>query len=479
MGPVLPKGSAMGPVFPVGPAIGPVLPIGAPMGPAPADGSGSAGKMALSLDGAVELGLASDETLKQAGEALLGAEASVSEAKSGRIPTIDIAAQYGRNLLVPVMFIPPDMGEAFGGISKIEVGMDNDISSAANVTWNAWTGGRVSSAIGVTSAVAEAVRSGEIAVADYVKFGITDAYYTVLLSNAILRINEAAYETTLEAVRIARAGHANGTVSRFDLLRSEVELENRESPMIVARNDLEQALYTLKRRCGIDPSVELALTDSLGYVDQPRDLGALLASMHETNPELIAAGHQMMAAEMNVKLEKAARWPALQLGANYVIQGQWNDEVSISTDNLAHMSTVSAAFVWPLFDGLKSKARIDRAKADLRSAEVELDRVSRDKELAVRVSRMTLMNAITALKGREDAVDLAEEAYRLAEVRLVNGLATPLERLDAELAMTTARGQYAQALYAANIAKAALELTLGGGTAGKYPSAARKESDDE
>jgi outer membrane protein TolC len=187
----------------------------------------------------------------------------------------------------------------------------------------------------------------------------------------------------------------------------------------------------------------------------------------------------MRAAEMNLDLERAGRMPSLQLGAGYIMQGQWSDNVSPDVDNLAHSSNVTAALVWPIFDGLKAKARIDRARAELRSTEVELERVTRDKELAVRVSRLTLVNAITALEGRREAVDLAEEAYRLAEVRLINGLATPLERLDAELAMTTARGQYARALYAANIAEAALELTLGGTTAGRYRSADRKETDDE
>ncbi len=442
-------------------------------------GAAEDGKMPLSLDGAIKLGLAYDETLKKAGESLLGAEASIREAKSGRIPTLDFATKYGRNVLKPVLFLPSDMADAFGGVTKIELGEDNDVSAIANLTWNAWTGGRVSSAIGVTSAIAEAVRSGEIAVADYVKFLIQDSYYLVLLADATLKINKAAYETTFEAVRVARAGHSSGTVSRFDLLRSEVELENRETPMIVARNDLERTLYSLKRRCGIEPHVELTLSDSLGYVDQPEELGRLLARMKETNPEIISVGHQIMAAEMNVKLEKAARWPGLQIGANYLLQGQWSDNMSPSVDNLAHSSAITAAIVWPIFDGFKSKARIDRARAELRSVEVELGRVSRDKELAVRVSRLTLVNAIAALKGREDAVNLAEEAYRLAEVRLINGLATPLERLDAELAMTTARGQYATALYAANIAEAALELTLGGSTAGRYQSAARKETDDE
>jgi outer membrane protein len=437
------------------------------------------GKTTLSLDKAVDLGLSYNENLKRAGEAILGAEASVREAKYGRMPTLDLATQYGRNVLKPVLFLPSDMGDAFGGVTKIELGEDNDVSAIANLRWNAWTGGRVSSAIGVTSAITDAVRSGEIAVADFVKFQIQDAYFIVLLADATLKINEAAYETTFEAARVTWAGLERGTVSSFDLLRTEVELENRETPMIVARNDLEQALYTLKRRCGIEPHIELALSDSLGYVDEPEDLGVLLGRMQETNPEIALVEHQIKAAEMNIKLEKSARWPGLQIGANYLIQGQWSDGTSPDKDNLAHSSAITAALVWPIFSGLKPRARIDRANAELRSVEIELNRVSRDKELAVRVSRLTLVNAITALRGRKEAVDLAEESYRLAEVRLVNGLATPLERLDAELAMTTARGQYARALYAANIAEAALALTVGGGTAGKYPSTAQKETDDE
>jgi outer membrane protein len=451
------------------PTMGPVL---------PAQEAGGE-RIVLSLDRAIELGLASSETLKQAGESVLGAEATVREAKSGRIPTIDLVAQYGRNILKPVLFLPSDMAEAFGGVTKIEIGEDNDASAVASMTWNAWTGGRVSSAIGVASEVAEAVRSGEIAVADYARFAVQNAYYTVLLADATLKINEAALETTKEAARVARAGHDNGTVSRFDLLRAEVELENRQTPLIIARHDLDSALYSLKRLCGLDPYAELALSDSLGYVDPPDELDDLLGSVKKTNPEIIAIEHQIMAAEMNVKLEKAARWPGLQIGANYLIQGQWSDNTVLGTNDLAHSSAVTAAIVWPLFDGLRAKARIDRARADLRTAEVELTRVSKDKELAVRVSRLTLVNTITALQGRKEAVSLAEEAYRLAEVRLLNGLATPLERLDAELAMTTARGQLAQALYAANVAQAALELTLGGSAVGGYQSAAGKETGDE
>ncbi len=46
-------------------------------------------------------------------------------------------------------------------------------------------------------------------------------------------------------------------------------------------------------------------------------------------------------------------------------------------------------------------------------------------------------------------------------MRLANGLATPLERLDAELAMTTARAQLAEALFSSRMAQAYLELVVG------------------
>jgi outer membrane protein TolC len=97
----------------------------------------------------------------------------------------------------------------------------------------------------------------------------------------------------------------------------------------------------------------------------------------------------------------------------------------------------------------------------VRSAEIELERVGRDKELAVRQSYLYIENALIALDGREESVRLAEEAHRIAIVRLENGLATPLERLDAELAMTRARAQLAEALYASRMAQAYLELAVG------------------
>lgn len=436
----------------------------------PAGAREAADTVSVSLDRAIELGLTADETLAQAGEGVRSAEAMVREARSGMIPRLDLSARYGRNIMKPVLFIPSEMGEAFGGVTKIELGEDNEASAAAAATWNIWTAGRVSSAVEAARAMAEAARRGREATEDYVVFNVMEAYYGALLAGANLEISEMALASAAEAARVARAGFEEGTVSRFDLLRAEVELENRRAPLVAARNELDRAMLVLKRRCGLGPETRLVLTDDFGPVDPPEDPGTLMGMMAGSNPELAALQHRVEAARMSLEMEKAERWPALQLGANYILQSQWSGDPLPDDDNLAHSAAVTIGLNYPLFDGFRARARIVQAKADLRSAELEYERVMRQRELDVRVSRLELENAIEALRGRKEAVELAEEAHRLALVRMRNGLATPLERLDAELALTTARGQHVAALYAVNMAEAALELTAGtisGGSSGE------------
>ncbi len=149
----------------------------------------------------------------------------------------------------------------------------------------------------------------------------------------------------------------------------------------------------------------------------------------------------------------------------YALQGQWDDDILPASDDAVGSASAALVVSVPIFDGFAAKAEINGGRADLRTAQLELERVVQDRELGVREARANLMSSLTALEGRRESVELAEEAHRLAQVRLENGLATPLERLDAELALTEARVQLAAALYACNVADANLDFTLGGAAA--------------
>ena len=424
-------------------------------------GAARAEPLVLTLDKALELGLSNDEMLRQAAVAVAGAQARYTEARSNALPQLSLSGQYGRNILKPSFFLPPAFREGLDAPARVEIGEDNSFNGAATVTQILWAAGRVSAGLSAAREFLQTYHYQEMAATDYARFGVKQAYFSTLLAAAALRIAERSLQTTEEAARVARAGFEQGTVSRFDVMRAEVELENRRAPLVQARNDFDQALMTLRRRCGIEPGQEVSLADSLSAVARPASLDTMIAAMRRGSAEVRALEHLIGARRQFLRIAKAERYPMLNLSANYAIQSEWSGRFTPPSSLIGTSAAVAVAFQIPIFDGFSAKGKIGQAQAEVRSAELDLERTVRDKELAVRQSYLSLENAISALEGREQAVRLAEEAHRLALVRLTNGLATPLERLDAELAMTTARAQLAEALFSARLSMAALELAVG------------------
>ena len=434
-------------------------------------GAASGGTSPLSLEKAIDLALRNDEALRQAGEAIAGAEGQFMQARSNAFPQISLAGRYGRNILKPSFFLPAEFfGEGSGSV-KIKIGEDNDFSGAATVTQVLWAAGRVSAGLNAAREYLSAYRCRELAVSDYARFSVKEAYYAALLAAEMLGIEQKASEAAAEAARIARAGFEQGVVSGFDRLRAEVELANREAPLVKARNDSDQAIVVLKRRCGLGDGEEIRLADSLTAAAHPPGLDTMITAMRAGSAEIKALEHAAGAQRQMLRIAKADRYPMLNLTGSYAVQMQWSNRWLPPQDLIAKSAAVQIGFQIPIFDGLNAKGKIGKAAADARAAEIELERVTRDKELAVRQSYLSLENALTALEGREESVRLAEEAHRIALVRLTNGLATPLERLDAELAMNTARAQLAGARYSSRMAEAYLELAVGvrdfGALAGK------------
>jgi len=307
-------------------------------------------------------------------------------------------------------------------------------------------------------------------VADAVVYAVEAAYHGAQLADQQVLIAEQARQLAAEALRVVEAAHAEGRASRFELLRAQVELANREAPLVQAHNQQHLGRLLLARWCGLPADASITLVDDLTAVPAPADADSLLAIMREQSPELRVLEHQVRAAQLAVDLARAGRGPVVQLQGQYALQGQWDDGVAPGDDESAGSASVALAVSLPIFDGFATRAAVQGAEADLQRTRLEHDRILRDRELGVRQAHLDLENALAALAGRHDAVELASEAHRLATVRLENGLATSLERLDAELALTEARVQLAASLHRSNLAAANLKLAVGGQTAWNDPA---------
>ena len=85
----------------------------------------------------------------------------------------------------------------------------------------------------------------------------------------------------------------------------------------------------------------------------------------------------------------------------------------------------------------------------------------------VRAALLEFRAARQDLDAQEATVGQAERALELAGVRFREGLATQVEVLDSQLALTQARTNQARTLYRLNLAHARIERALGLAREGK------------
>ena len=110
----------------------------------------------------------------------------------------------------------------------------------------------------------------------------------------------------------------------------------------------------------------------------------------------------------------------------------------------------------PIFDGRARAGRVQQAEADLLNQRYRLQQLEESVRLEVQQAHQNLQSAAERIQASRSNVRRAERALQIAQTRFENGLATQVELNDAELAVTQARTNYAQALYSHGVARAQL-----------------------
>jgi outer membrane protein TolC len=116
---------------------------------------------------------------------------------------------------------------------------------------------------------------------------------------------------------------------------------------------------------------------------------------------------------------------------------------------------------WTLFEGGRKIAATRVAESQVRQAMAQAESIVDN--IAFQVNE-AYRNAVTSWAGIEDsrpAVDQAQENYRLVQLRLREGAATPTEIADAQASLTRAQENYLNARYNYLIAMDRLQYAMG------------------
>ncbi|WP_338682378.1 efflux transporter outer membrane subunit [Janthinobacterium sp. TB1-E2] len=277
-----------------------------------------------------------------------------------------------------------------------------------------------------------------------------------------VELARATVDSRAESLRIFTRRFEVGSISKLDLTQVETLL----SQALSLSAQLEQAravqAHALAQLVGgpvdLTPVAEVRRFDDASVL-QPLHAG-LPSALLTQRPDLIAAEHQLRAAQANIGAARAAFFPTISLTAAY---GTASAELNGLFDSGSGAWNLAPRMVLPIFDAGRLRANMDLAEVrrDVAVANYEKSVQGAFREVADALSNRRWL-ALQVDIGKTTLAAQSERA-RLAKLRYDNGAAPYLEVLDAQRDLLTVEQQLVQTRRALLSSQVSLYAALGGG----------------
>jgi len=288
---------------------------------------------------------------------------------------------------------------------------------------------------------------------------VADSYLTLRELDERIALTRETISSRTESLRIFRRRYQVGAISKLDLTQSEILLQQAETLGAQLQQSRASAAHALDLLVGAPADLQPA-PESLDDASMLRELGAgLPADLLENRPDIVAAEHQLRAANANIGAARAAFFPRITLTSSL---GTGSTEL--------HSLFASGSLAWdfmpsislPIFDGGRNRNNLELAQARSTEAVAQYEKTiqSAFRDVADALSdRQWLTDQV---QTERDTLAAQTERARLARLRYDNGATPFLEVLDAQRDLLNAQQQLVQTRRALLSSRVALYSALGG-----------------
>ena len=282
-----------------------------------------------------------------------------------------------------------------------------------------------------------------------------------------LLLAHQAIASRKESLRIFQRRVEVGSASRLNLTQVQTLLSQAQAlgaQLIQARAQQANALALL-----VGAPVDPAPDARLDAVHLPPLRAGLPSDLLVQRPDIMAAEHQLKAAQAQIGAARAAFFPRVALTGSL---GTASAELGGLFDSGSQAWTFSPSISLPLFNA-------GRLRNNLNLAEVRRDIAVANYEKTVQGAFRDVSDALVARQSLAGQLAIAQNARaaqseraRLSQLRYDHGAAAFLEVLDAQRDLLVADQQVVQLRRALLSSQVSLYAVLGGGTLAEDPTAA-------
>jgi len=289
---------------------------------------------------------------------------------------------------------------------------------------------------------------------------VVQNYYAVITAQRHLANAARSADEAQRFVDITRKQEAGGEVARADVIKAELQLQQRQRDLLDAETNAARARLALGVIMFPDVNQRYSIQDDLRPDAPLPPLEEIRTLALNNNPESTAAEAGLQAARFGVTSARAAFYPAL------VLDYFWGIDANVfgihgpgDRQNLG--SVVQATVNVPVWNWGATQSKVRQAEIQRRQAEFDLSLAQRQIQTNVQSFYLEAQTARSQLASLRSSLDLSGESLRLTLLRYQAGEATALEVVDAQSTLAQARNAYDDGLARYRLALANLQTLTG------------------
>ena len=291
---------------------------------------------------------------------------------------------------------------------------------------------------------------------DLVVQAVGTAYLQIIADNARIGATQAEIDADNAVYTNATRRHDAGTAIGIDVLRSQVELKQRQQQLVAVSNQYEKDKLGLARLIGLPIGQDFTVTDpSPALPIEALSVKDALDKAYANRPDFQAAKARVLAAQFSVRSAKAERYPTL------TANGYYGDEGLRLTSNSHGVFNATGAINFNIFDGGRIKSDVLQNSAELTNRRNELENLRGQIDYDVRSALLDLKAAADQVDVAKSNTELAAESLKQSRDRFTAGVTNTVEIVQAQQAVAVADENLIGAQFQYNIAKVSLARALG------------------
>lgn len=298
----------------------------------------------------------------------------------------------------------------------------------------------------INNAISKAKQENEIAkiklekTENDIQLDVAATFLGIYKMMELQKIIDESIKEEQERLKEVKAFKTFGTVTKNEVLRSELQLSDRELNSLTNKKNIRIALQDFKTLLQLPEEQEISI-DTTAILDENNLLKDYDFYLKETmqNEEMRIASREVEVKKTELNMIKGNYYPKVGFFGNYNLK---YPDYMLFTLNRPYLFTIGQIGVEASYNlsGLyKNKARVETAKLKVELQENESRRVKNQMVDQVFRTHTQCQEIRDKFLVTDKALDLAKENYRIVKVKYLNQLVLITEMVDADNALLQAK----------------------------------------